>query len=159
MSELEVNENSNDYLIFKLNDELFGAPLLDIREVAEFQKPRPVPNSAKHFSGVINIRGEILSVIDLRKKYSYTVQFERSTVFLVFDIVGGSVACIVDSLMSVQEFEPKDIDTGVHLAKNFDANCFIGIGKMKDQLVTLINLKKILEADQVVKSSHNILAA
>ncbi len=155
----EENENSNDYLIFKLNDEIFGAPLLDIREVAEFQKPRPVPNSAKHFSGVINIRGEILSVIDLRKKYNYEAVFDRTTVFLVFDIPGGSVACVVDSLMSVQEFEPQNIDTGVHLSKNFDANCFIGIAKMKDQLVTLINLKKVLESDQVVRSSHNLLAA
>lgn len=139
------------FLIFKLGQELYGTPLLDVREVSGYQKPKPVPHSAKYFSGVINIRGEILATLDLRSKYNFEIKFDQTTTLLVFETTAGNIAVIVDGLLAVVNFEEGQIDQGNHIDMGFPQESFIGIGKLKEGMVTLLDLRQILQKDSIVR--------
>jgi purine-binding chemotaxis protein CheW len=151
IEEVQQIEENKSFLVFKLGQELYGTPLLDVREVSEYQKPKPVPHSAKYFSGVINIRGEILATLDLRSKYNFETKFDRTTTLLVFETTAGNIAVIVDSLLAVVEFEEGQVDQGSHIDMGFPQEAFMGIGKLKEGLVTLLDLRQILQKDSIVR--------
>lgn len=68
---MNENESENKFLVFSVGEELYASPLLSIREVLEFQPPKPMPNMVHYFTGVINVRGAIVGVIDLRTKFGH----------------------------------------------------------------------------------------
>ncbi len=129
------------YMIFRLGEELYGSPLLRVREVAVYKEPKPVPNSAFGFEGVINLRGEVVGVIDLRKLLKVSTD-EAPLCMLVFDSEMGVLAAIIDKVHSVIEISKKDIESRTSGAQG-NHDCFIGIGKISLGLITMIDLQKI----------------
>lgn len=126
------------YMIFKLGAEVYGTPLLQVREVIENKTPKPVPGTPPAVEGVINLRGEVISVIDLRKLLK--IEPMQSLSILVFDSDQGTMGAVVDRCISVTEIFEKDIDQKNSFSKGSAANYFIGIGKTEMGLITLINL-------------------
>lgn len=136
----------NKFLLFRLGDELYGTPLLGVREVVEPQAPKPIPNTAKHFSGVINIRGEIVGVIDLRTRFNHKAEERPHMALMVFKTDGGPMAGLVDKVESVINFSEKDIERNPNIGIEVHREALIGIGKHNKRLITLLDLHKILQA-------------
>ncbi len=143
--------NDNRYILFYIGCELYGTPLLDVREVVEYQEPKYMPNMVSHFTGVINIRGSIVGVMDLRKKFSQNTQVNKTTAFLVSDSEQGSIAAVVDRVDSVQSIAKESIDEKPPIMTSVNQEYLIGIAKIKDQLVTLINLHSLLSEEKLIK--------
>jgi len=136
----------NKYLLFCLGDELYGTPLLGVREVVEPQSPKPIPNTAKHFSGVINIRGEIVGVIDLRARFNHKLDGGQYQALMVFSTDGGPMAGLVDRVESVISLEEKEIEHNPNVGVDVQKEALIGIGKHNKRLITLIDLHSVLSA-------------
>ncbi len=136
----------NKYLLFRLGDELYGTPLLGVREVVEPQAPKPIPNTAKHFSGVINIRGEIVGVIDLRTRFNHKPENGAHQALMVFSTDGGPMAGLVDRVESVISLTDKEIEHNPNVGIDVNREALIGIGKHNKRLITLIDLHKVLQA-------------
>jgi purine-binding chemotaxis protein CheW len=137
------------FLLFTLGDELFGTPLMDVREVVGFQKVKPIPNTVPSFLGVINIRGEIVGVIDLRQRFGFPTLEGRDLAMMVFTTEAGPLAAIADSMSGVVEIDPESIDRNPPIESRLPLAFLHGVGRVKDRLVTLINLVKILETEDV----------
>lgn len=91
------------YLIFNLSGSVYGAPLSDVKEVIGLPKCVPVPNSPEYFIGLINLRGQVISAIDLKKKHSVpnpSASVKRPAVILT-EISSIAVGCVVDSVQEV----------------------------------------------------------
>ena len=126
------------YMIFQMGGETYGTPLLKIREVIENRSTQPVPNSAPSFKGVLNLRGNVVGVIDLRKLLN--IEPRESLAILIFESEGATLGAIVDRCLSVSEIRETDIrriDVGDPAEKE---PYFLGIGKIQESLVTLIDL-------------------
>ena len=136
----------NKYLLFRLGDELYGTPLLGVREVVEPQAPKPIPNTAKHFSGVINIRGEIVGVTDLRTRFAHKAEAGAHMALMVFSTDGGPMAGLVDRVESVISLTEKEIEHNPNVGIEVHREALIGIGKHNKRLITLIDLHKVLQA-------------
>jgi purine-binding chemotaxis protein CheW len=132
------------FLLFTLNDERFATPLLGVREVVEPQEPKPIPNTPTHFLGMINIRGRIVGVIDLRTRFGYRVSESGNNSLMVFETDGGPIAAVVDSVEDVVRFDSKEIDTDPHLKTSVPVRYITGIAHLKDNLVTVVNLNQVL---------------
>ncbi|MBC7530959.1 MAG: purine-binding chemotaxis protein CheW [Oligoflexus sp.] len=146
--------NDNDleqdrYLLFTLNQELYATPLMGVREVVEMQKPKPIPHTIPSFLGVINIRGEIVGVMDLRVRLGYQRQDYATEAMMVFDTPGGSLAAIVDSMEGVTKISPEAIDRNPSIESRLPLHFLIGVGRIRDRLVTLIDIGKVLEKEEV----------
>jgi len=145
--------NDDRYIFFYVGNELYGTPLLDVREVVEYQEPKFMPNMVSHFTGVINIRGGIVGVMDLRKKFNQKTDVNKTTAFLVSDSDQGSIAAVVDRVDSVQSIAKESIDEKPPVMTNVKQEYLIGIAKVKDQLVTLIKLRYLLSDEKLVQIS------
>ena len=133
------------YLIFSLCRELYGVPLLQIREVIKFPSIKPVPHSQRAMRGVINLRGQILSVIDLRMRFDLRGFSENTGFVLIVETQGGTqMGAVVDSIEYVREILPDRIDAQVSIDTQIPKEQFLGVARSGDELIHLINLSAIL---------------
>src|SRR5690349_9149805 len=127
--ELEEDNVQANYLLFRLAHELYGAPLLSVREVLKLTAIKPVPYMATHFKGVINLRGRIVGVLDLRLKFELPVSEASAGRILIVEQGGELLGAIVDEVEAVEEFRPENIDTNPVVETKIGAKFFLGIGK------------------------------
>lgn len=156
--EIEAHDESK-YLIFRLGSEAYGTPLLGVREVLQPLKPKPIPNTAPHFKGLINIRGQILGVVDLRTRFDYAAQMEPSTAYLVFETETGPIAAIVDKVEAVVKFEESQVHKKPNIRSQVPVEFLIGASSHQGQLVTLIDLNRTLSKEDYVQIQKAKLAS
>jgi purine-binding chemotaxis protein CheW len=108
--------------------------------------------------GVVNIRGEILGVLDLRKKLNHPFEAGSGLSMLVVSSEGGSIAAVVDRVQAVAEIPPGEIEKMPLVRTRFPIEYLMGIGKVDGVMVTLIDLKKVLK-DEDFKSLSSLSAA
>ncbi len=142
-------EDAQKFLIFQMGDELFATALVEIREVIEFHQAKPIPHMPAFFKGVINIRGEIIGVIDLRERLGVTGS-DATRCQLVFETDSGPLAAIVDRVHSVTIIEESQMDRRTTIGvQGVDRSYFLGVGKVEDRIFTLISLRKLLKKDEL----------
>ena len=157
MSDDIFNEEESRYLIFSLGGELYGTPLLGVREVVEPQEAKPIPGTVDYFKGVINIRGQIVGVIDLRVRLQHPASKTVGNAFMVFDTSFGPIAAIVDRVESVIKIPEGNIERSPNVRTTVPIDFLLGIAREHERLITLIDLNQILASTDVKKIS-NILA-
>ncbi len=139
-------EMENKYVIFKLSDEYYG---LSIDNVISIEKPSQstrIPNAPDYIKGVINLRGEVIPVIDLRKKLEMEPkEIDRNSRIIIVSSDEIFAGLIVDTSSEVLEINKEDIDKPPTNENDEYIDYINGIGKTKDRLVILLDLTKILE--------------
>ena len=143
-----TDDNTSHYLLFNLGGELYGTSLLSIKEVIKLGPIKAVPYMAAHFKGVINLRGQIIGVIDLRAKFSVGKATDKGLVLIV-ETPYGSLGAIIDDLVSVQKFEPQDIEASPMVESKIPMQFLKGIAKLKDRLVNIIDISGCLSAEDL----------
>ena len=147
--QLEENGDEHKFIIFSLGNEIYGARLLEVREVVEALPTKIVPNTISSFIGVSNLRGQIVGVLDLRKRFSIEYQKAERPVFLVFDTPSGALASQVDKVESVSVIAPDDIEDKPNIVSTIPSKFILGIGKVDDRMVTIIDLKSVLSNEEL----------
>ncbi|MGJ0846772.1 purine-binding chemotaxis protein CheW [Tissierella praeacuta DSM 18095] len=136
----------NKYVVFKLCKEYYGVPINKVISIEKMQESTRIPNAPNYVKGVINLRGEVISLIDLRLKFNMEPKEmdNNSRIIIVSndDIVAG---LIVDSSSEVIEINKEDIDAPPTSYENEYLYYIQGIGKIKDKLVILLELSKVFE--------------
>ena len=148
-----MTESENKFLVFSVGEDLYASPLLSIREVLEYQTPKPMPNMVHYFTGVINVRGAIVGVIDLRTKFGHEAKNWPRTPFLLCDTARGAIATIVDSVDRVQTFTEEQIERHPPVATKIEQNYLIGVAKSSHELITLVDMEKLLNEQEYKKVS------
>ena len=106
---IQVGE-AGRFLIFEVGDTLYGTPLLSVREVIEEQVTKPVPFAPRYFVGIMNLRGRVISVIDLRKKFKIESEKESAKSFImVLDLDETAIGVMIDRIVSVQSLTVDDV--------------------------------------------------
>ena len=132
--------NENKYLLFYVGDEIYGVPLLDVKEVIEYQEPKTVPNMVSHFSGLINLRGAIVGVMDLREKFGISSAKSRTTSMLICETSQGLIAAVIDRVESVTVIPSEQIEPKPPVVTKVKTDYLAGIAKVEDRLVAIITL-------------------
>jgi purine-binding chemotaxis protein CheW len=139
----EVHEDKERYLVYRIKDELYASPLLDFKEVIEFIKPKIVPNMPNYFSGMVNLRGLIIGVIDLRKKLGYQDEYQARSSMLICETEIGPLAAIIDKVEFVIYFAPSEIQD-VKIEGRVDIGCLKGFMQYQEHLISVIDIKKFV---------------
>lgn len=142
-------EDDLRFLVFRIGEDHYGSPLLSIREVLEYQKPKPMPNMVKHFSGVVNIRGAIVGVIDLKVKFNYPVNSSSRQAMLLCDTEKGPLAAIVDIVESVILLQEEDFDKQPPVKSITNQKYILGVAKNQKHLVTILDLHQLLLEEEL----------
>ncbi|NOZ76311.1 MAG: chemotaxis protein CheW [Euryarchaeota archaeon] len=153
MSDDEQVSEEVQLVVFSLGDEEFGVDIKSVREIIKMTEITRVPNSPEFVEGVINLRGQITTVIDLRKRLDIPPrERDEDTRIVIVDLEKTTVGMIVDSVSEVLRLPKKDIDPTPAISTDVEADYIRGVGKLKkgeqDRLLILLDLKKILSREE-----------
>lgn len=136
---------------FRVGRETFGVPIELVHEIVRVPEITSVPDSPDYIEGVINLRGKIVSIVDLRKRFKEreVVNNNRKNRILVAEIDGKMVGLIVDSASEVLKLPVSEVEPAPGVFSDDDLNYVTGVGKMSGRLIILIDLAKILQKGEL----------
>jgi purine-binding chemotaxis protein CheW len=151
-----ANTRHNKYLTFMLASEGYGIDIQKVREINEMMTITPIPEAPPYMKGIINLRGKIIPVIDLRERFGMiaaaSTKDNRNCIIVVeIEASAGkhSTGLIVDAVSDVSEIKPEQIETNVELGTGVSSNYITGIARVNNQVKILLNIDKVLSADDV----------
>lgn len=145
----DVDELQKKYLTFWINDQLFGMPIADVIQIVRMQKITPIPDYPRYAKGVINLRGEIIPVIDLRIRFGKPeADYDDHTCIIIATIEGTSFGFAVDEVAEVLEIPDEQFSDPPLIANN-DANRYlIGLGTVNEKIILVINTSLVLSDEE-----------
>jgi purine-binding chemotaxis protein CheW len=136
---------AGQFLTFRLGEESFGLEILRVQEIKGYSAITPLPNAPAHIRGVMNLRGAVVPIVDLRLKFGMpTVEYTRFTVIVLVTLGSKLVGLIVDAVSDVIELSGSDIAPPPELDGSVDLACLTGLGKCGDQLITLLDIDRLV---------------
>jgi purine-binding chemotaxis protein CheW len=145
---------TTQYLTFMLDEETFAVDISKVREVLEYTTVTKVPQMPGYMNGVINIRGSVVPVVDLRAKFGMG-GFEKTVntcVIIVEIMVGQSetvLGAVVDSVQEVMELEADKIEPAPSIGTSLDTNFIRGMGKRDDHFTIILDIDKVFSSDDM----------
>lgn len=141
----EVKTNSKQFVIFSLEGEEYGIEILRVKEIKEMIRITRVPKAPHYVRGVINLRGEVIPIVDLRKKFNLEKRSDNeSTRIIIVAVEEITVGLVVDTSSEVIGIMIKDIEEAPETVGSFEQGYISGIGKVGSRLIILLNVDKIL---------------
>ncbi|CDZ24071.1 chemotaxis protein CheW5 [[Clostridium] cellulosi] len=138
------------YLTFSLDNEVFGIEISYVNEIVGMQKINDVPEVSNFVKGIINLRGNIIPVIDMRIKFKkQPCEYDERTCIIIVNINGISAGLIVDKVAEVISIEDSEIAPPPDFRTGFQSRYINGIGKLKDKVVLLIDCDKLFRDDEL----------
>ena len=134
---------------FRVGRENFGVPIDIVHEIVPMMDVTAVPDSPSYIEGVINLRGKIIPVMDLRKRFAETVEPHRRNRIMVAELAGHLVGLVVDAANEVLKIDPELIEPPPNVFEQGDLNYVTGVGKLGGKLVILIDLAKIMQRGEL----------
>ena len=146
-----VRELGGKYLTFLLAGEEYGLEILKVREIICIMDITKVPQTPKFVRGVINLRGKVIPVIDLRLKFGLEeTEYTEQTCIIVVN-VGMLMGIIVDTVQEVHNIPSDSIEPPPQLGASVDTSFILGLGKVKDEVKILLDIDKALTAEELVQ--------
>ena len=148
------NLELSQYLTFSLNDETYGVDVLQVREVMDAVSVTRVPRSPDYLLGVINLRGSVVPVVDLKKKFQLPAGVStRDRCIVVLELLCGGetllVGALADGVREVLDLLEDQVEPAPRLGTGLNAEFILGMGKVAGQFVILLDLHKVFSDDEL----------
>ena len=155
-----MNTDVVKLVVFRIGDDLFAAEVLAVDRVLRYAPPNPVPDVPRWIEGVIEHRGSVIPVVDLRRRIERdALEPGASTRILVLNTSDGFVGAIADAVVEVAIVPASAVAAPPPLFRGLAADVVRGIAKVRDQLVVVLDVERVLtRADRVVVDEHTALA-
>ncbi len=149
-----VKGKAGKYLTFTLGDEEYGLEILKVREIIGFVDVTSVPQTPDYVQGVINLRGQVIPVIDLRSKFGMTeTEKTEETCIIVVEITQSdnsvSTGIVVDKVQEVLDIAAEQIEEAPDFGTQVNTDFILGMGKIGDAVKSLLDIDKVLSGDEM----------
>jgi len=153
MSVTEITE-AQQYLTFKLGNEVFGIEVAKVREVLDFATITAIPRTPEFMSGVINLRGSVVPVVDLRRCFGMSkTERTRSTCIVVVEVMleneSTVIGALADSVEEVIDLEPDQIEPAPRIGTQVRTDFIRGMGKRDSRFLMILDIDRVFSADQL----------
>lgn len=139
-------EIMQQYIVFKLDEQLYGISIKNIQTIEKIKPIMRVPKVATCIKGVINLRGEIIPVVSLREQFKLELkEYTDKTRIIIVKLEDAMVGLIVDEVKEVVEIENAQVEVVQNVQGKMNTSHILGVGKIEDNIVTLLNLNNIIE--------------
>ncbi len=153
-SQISFATDGRQYLTFALGAEEYGVEILKVQEIKGYSAITPIPNTPSYVKGVMNLRGSIIPIVDLRAKLSMAeAAYNQFTVIIVVRVGAKTVGVVVDAVSDVLNIPLKDIQPTPDFGSQVDARFISGLAKAGERLVVLLDIEKVLVGDGTVLAS------
>jgi purine-binding chemotaxis protein CheW len=139
-----------EFLAFKLGSEEYGIDILKVQEIRGYDTVTSLPNTPPFMKGVINLRGMIVPIFDLRIKLNLpNVQYDQFTVVIILNIANRMAGVVVDSVSDVLALAPADIKPAPHLGAAIKTDYINGLATVDDRMLIVIDIEKLATSDEL----------
>ncbi len=136
-----------EYLTFRLGSEEYGIDILRVQEIRSYEPPTRIANAPGFIKGVVNLRGVIVPIIDLRLKLCCeTAEYNTFTVVIVLNVKGRVVGAVVDSVSDVLELAPEQIKPAPEMSASIDGSFITGIGSVSERMLILMDIEGLMSS-------------
>lgn len=154
-------ENYQKLLTFSLGSEGYGISILKVKEIIGMMDITPVPRTPEFIKGVINLRGKIIPVMDLRVKFSMDAQeYDERTCIIVVEVsINGAqklLGVVVDTVSEVVTISSDQIEPPPEYGTSVEHNSILGIGKIKERVVIILDIDEVFLCEEVLKIMNNV---
>lgn len=163
ITDAKENESTEQYLTFFMAKEEFGVNILSVQEIRGWEAVTTIPNAPPHIKGVMNLRGTVIPIVDLRMCFDIDdIQYTEETVVIILTIHSGSTSkvlgVVVDAVSDVHNFSLSDIQGAPDLASQEQAQYVRGLGRTEEKMVILLEVTEQLLSDISTQKSDLVSA-
>ena len=160
-SPVSTGLHAGKYLTVALDNESYGVAVLKVREIIRMQKITPVPQMPEFVKGVINLRGRVIPIVDLRIKFGLKASFADRTCIVVVQVklpsgVTVQMGLIVDSVEEVVTLTAAEIEPTPDFGSRIETGYILGMAKIKGGVKTLLDIDRVVSPDTVERISRSI---
>ncbi len=146
------DQDRNQYLTFSLGDEEYGIEILRVQEIKGYSAVTPIPNTPRYIKGVMNLRGTVVPVVDLRLKLGMPdAEYNRFTVVIMVTVGERVVGLVVDAVSDVFDIAAADIVPAPDMGAGVDTSFLTGMAKSEDRLISLLAIERIVGLGDVIE--------
>jgi purine-binding chemotaxis protein CheW len=155
-SQITYATDGSQYLTFTLGEEEYGVEILKVQEIKGYSAITPIPNTPAYVKGVVNLRGTIIPIVDLRAKLAMSeASYNQFTVIIVVRVGPKTVGVVVDAVSDVLDIPVKDIQATPDFGAQVDARFISGLAKAGEKLVVLLDIEKVLGGDTALLTASS----
>lgn len=155
----ETIETTEKYLTFIVDKQHYAYPIRCIKEIIEIQDIAEVPEFPSYAKGIINLRGMVVPVIDVRLRFfKPEVEYNERTCIIVLTIKNVEIGFIVDTVEEVIDIDDKDISSAPRIGGKANAKYIEGIGKIGSKIILLLNAEKMIDDDMTSFEAYSQLS-
>ena len=145
-----------EFLTFRLGDEEYGIDILRVQEIRSYEQPTRIANAPAFIKGVVNLRGTIVPIVDMRLKFNCSkAQYDSFTVVIILNLRQRVVGIVVDSVSDVMQIAADSIRSAPDIESIIDSSCILGLGSVGERMLILLDIEKLMSSvDMGLVSLH-----
>jgi len=144
-----VADIATEYLTFALANEHYGVDILKVQEIRGYDTVTRLPDAPEFIKGVINLRGIIVPVVDMRLKFKLGAAYDELTVMIILSLADRVVGLVVDSVSDVVQLEAEQIRTVPDLGSAIDRKFLTGLGVVDEQMLILLDIERLMNSEEM----------
>ena len=142
-----ASSGAREYLTFRLDQEEYGIDILKVQEIRGYEPPTRIANAPDFIKGVVNLRGTIVPIVDMRLKFNCAqVEYNSFTVVIILNLRQRVVGIVVDSVSDVMELASDSIRAAPDIESVIDNSCILGLGSVGERMLILLDIEKLMSS-------------
>lgn len=145
-----MNTSAGEYLTFVLGTEEYGLDILKVQEIRGYDAVTQIANTPDFIKGVVNLRGKIVPIVDLRIKFNLgKVEYNEFTVVIILNLNGRVVGIVVDGVSDVMALKAEQLRDVPSLVTNIDTKYIVGLATVEEQMLILVDIEKLMKSEEM----------
>ena len=141
---------AGEYLTFVLGNEEYGLEILKVQEIRGFDAVTQIANTPSFIKGVVNLRGKIVPIVDLRIKFNLgKVEYNEFTVVIILNLRGRVVGIVVDGVSDVMDLKESHIREVPDLVSNIDTQYILGLASVDERMLILVDIERLMNSQEM----------
>ncbi|AKU21440.1 chemotaxis protein CheW [Massilia sp. MB5] len=139
-----------EYLAFTLGQEEYGIDIQKVSEIRSYETPTRIANAPEFVKGVVNLRGLIVPIVDMRIKFNLGApNYNQFTVVIILNIGSRVVGMVVDSVSDVTTLEPEQIKPAPEMGSTINTEHIVGLGTLEERMLILVDIDKLMSSEDM----------
>jgi purine-binding chemotaxis protein CheW len=140
-----TSSSTREYLTFRLDQEEYGIDILKVQEIRGYEPPTRVANAPGFIKGVVNLRGTIVPIVDMRLKFNCSkADYNSFTVVIILNLGSRIVGIVVDSVSDVMELPPESLKAAPDIDSVIDSSAVLGLGSLGERMLILLDIERLM---------------
>ena len=141
---------AKEFLTFVLGDETYALDIMTVKEIRGYEPATKIANAPSYIKGVINLRGDIVPIVDLRIKFNIgEATYNEWTIVIMLNVRDRVVGIVVDGVSDVMNLEAEEIKPAPEFGVAFDSRYLHGLAALEDQMVIIVDIEELISSDEI----------